>query len=311
MTSNFNKVLAGCILSFSLVFVSSISMAATQSAKINGTNVNFRKAPNTSAGIIKKLSNSKVSVLEKSNGWYKISFDGKTGWVIDDYIKVLSTNGSINANGVNFRKSPTTSGKLISSLKKGTSVEILDTLKGWHKVKVGSIVGYVATRFVTAKSEVAKVSRSTGTVAVASKSSRSTGAATLSVLADSDDSKISKVIAYSKKFIGVKYVYGGNSPSGFDCSGFIGYVFKNFGVTLNRSAESLYQNGVKVSKSALKAGDLLFFDASYRKSSGTIDHAGIYLGGDSFIHASSSNGQVLIQSLSEYRGTYIGAKRVY
>lgn len=298
MTSNLNKVLAGCILSFSFVFVSSISMAATQSAKINGTNVNFRKAPNTSASIIKKLSNSKVSVLEKSSGWYKISFDGKTGWVIDDYIKVLSTNGSINANGVNFRKSPTTSGKLISSLKKGTSVEILDTLKDWHKVKIGSKVGYVTTRFVTATT-------------AAAKASRSTEASTLSVLAASDDSNISKVIAYSKKFIGVKYVYGGNTPSGFDCSGFVGYVFKNFGVTLNRSAESMYSNGVKVSKSALKAGDLLFFDASSRKSSGTIDHAGIYLGGDSFIHASSTNGQVRIQSLSEYKGTYIGAKRVY
>jgi len=272
-------------------------MAATQSAKIEGTSVNIRKAPNTSAGIIKKLSNSRVSVLEKSSGWYKISFDGKTGWVIDDYIKVLITKGSINSNGVNFRKSAGTTGKVISSLKKGTSVEILDTNKDWHKVKVGSKLGYVAAKFVTSATAT-------------SKSSRSTAAVTLSVLTDSDNSNISNVVAYAKKFVGVKYVYGGTSPNGFDCSGFIGYVYKNFGVNLNRSAESMYSNGTRVSKSALRAGDILFFDASSRKASGAIDHAGIYLGGDKFIHASSSNGEVRIQSLSEYRGTYIGAKRV-
>ncbi|HEX2927103.1 MAG TPA: C40 family peptidase, partial [Ruminiclostridium sp.] len=104
--------------------------------------------------------------------------------------------------------------------------------------------------------------------------------------------------------------YGGKSPSGFDCSGFVGYVFKNFGVSLNSSSASMYSNGIKVSKTNLKAGDLLFFDASSRKSAGAIDHVGIYLGGNQFIHASTSNGKVLVQSLSGYQGTYIGAKRV-
>jgi cell wall-associated NlpC family hydrolase len=72
----------------------------------------------------------------------------------------------------------------------------------------------------------------------------------------------------------------------------------------------MYSNGSKVSKRELQAGDILFFDASSRKASGTIDHAGIYLGSDTFIHASSTNGEVRIQKLSEYRGTYIGSKRV-
>ncbi len=296
MTSNTNKILVSSILSLSFAFVSSITLAATQPAKIDGTNVNFRKAPNTSAGIIKKLSNSRVSVLDKSSGWYKISFDGKVGWVKDEYINVLTTKGNINANGVNFRSNASTTSKVISSLKVGTSVMILDTKKDWNKVKVGSKVGYVATKFVT--------------TAASSKSSRSMEAMTLAIPTDSDDSNISKVVSYAKKFIGVKYVYGGMSPNGFDCSGFIGYVYKNFGVNLNRTAEGMYSNGIKVSKSALRAGDLLFFDASSRKASGVIDHAGIYMGDDTFIHASSSNGKVRIQSLSEYRGNYIGARRV-
>ncbi|EPR13166.1 NlpC/P60 family protein [Ruminiclostridium papyrosolvens] len=295
MTGKITKVLVGCIFAFSLVLVCSAAMAASQSAQIQGTGVNVRKDPNTSASVITKLSNKRVSVLDKSSGWYKISFDGKTGWVSDDYIKVITTKGSINANGVNFRESASTSSKVISSLKKGTDVQILDTLTEWHKIKVGSKVGYVSKKFVSS-------------AANSTKTSRSTEAATF--VSDEDDSLVGRVIAYAKKFIGVRYVYGGKSPSGFDCSGYVGYVYKNFGVSLNSSASSMYSNGTRVSKTALRAGDLLFFDASSRKSAGAIDHVGIYLGNNQFIHASTSNGKVLIQSLSEYRGTYIGAKRV-
>lgn len=295
MTGKISKVLVGCIFAFSLVLICSVAMAATQSAKIVGTDVNMRKSPDTSAGIVTKLSNARVSVIDKSSGWYKISYDGKTGWVSEDYIKLLSTKGTINANGVNFRKSASTSSEIIDSLSKGTSVEIIDTLSGWHKIKVGTKVGYVATKFVSAAS--------TSTT----NSSRSTQAATID---ESDNSLISQVVEYAKKFVGVKYVYGGKSPSGFDCSGYVGYVFKNFGIKLNSSSADMYSNGVKVSKSELKAGDILFFDASSRRSSGAIDHVGIYLGGDKFIHASTSNRKVLIESLSGYQGTYIGARRV-
>ncbi len=118
------------------------------------------------------------------------------------------------------------------------------------------------------------------------------------------------VVDYAKEFVGVRYVYGGTSPNGFDCSGFIGYVYKNFGIKLARSAENMYSNGIKVSRNSLKAGDILFFDASSRNRAGAIDHVGIYLGGDNFIHASSSKGSVRIQKLSQYKGLYIGAKRV-
>ena len=295
MTGKITKVLVGCIFAFSLVLVCSVAMAASQAAQIQGTGVNVRKDPNTSASVITKLSNKRVSVLDKSSGWYKISFEGKTGWVSNDYIKVLSTKGSINANGVNFRESASTSSKVISSLKKGTDIQILDTLTEWHKIKVGSKVGYVSKKFVSSAVN-------------STKTSRSTEAATF--VSEDDNSQVGRVIAYAKKFIGVKYVYGGKSPSGFDCSGYVGYVFKNFGVSLNSSASSMYSNGTKVSKTALRAGDLLFFDASSRKSAGAIDHVGIYLGNNQFIHASTSNGKVLIQSLSAYRGTYVGAKRV-
>jgi cell wall-associated NlpC family hydrolase len=289
-----SKVLVACVFAFSLVLVCSVAMAASQSAKIVGTKVNIRTSPNTSAGIVTKLSNSSVSIIDKVDGWYKISFNGKTGWVSSDYIKVLSKKATINADGVNFRSSANTDAKVIDTLSKGTRVEILDTKSGWHKVKVGSKVGYVASKFVTSAKSSVKTSRSI----------------TAEAFDASDDSQGNDVTSYAKRYVGVRYVYGGKSPNGFDCSGFVGYVYRHFGVSLNSSAESMFSNGVRVSKSGLRAGDLLFFDAAARKSAGEIDHVGIYLGGDKFIHASTSNGRVLIQSLSGYHGTYIGAKRV-
>lgn len=299
MSGKISKILVGCIFAFSLVLICSVAMAASQPAQIVGTKVNVRTAPDTTSSVITKLSNSRVSIVDKSNGWYKISFSEKTGWVSSDYIKVLTAKGTINANGVNFRETASTSGKIIDSLSKGKSVEILDTLSGWHKVKVGSKTGYVVTKFVTATSTEQKSSRST---TVSTLSDADSGVA--------DDSAASDIVAYAKKFVGVRYVYGGKSPSGFDCSGFVGYVYRNFGIKLNSSAASMYSNGVKVSKSSLKAGDLLFFDASSRKASGAIDHVGMYIGGGLFIHASTSNKKVIIQDLSEYQGKYIGAKRV-
>ncbi len=299
MSGKISKILVACIFAFSLVLVCSVAMAAAQPAQIVGTKVNMRSSPDTSASVITKLSNSRVSIVDKSDGWYKISFNGKTGWVSSDYIKVLTAKGKINANGVNFRETASTTGKVIDSLSKGTSVVILDTLSGWHKVKVGTKVGYVATKFVN-------------TTNTEEKSSRSTTATTFKAteVEATDDAGANEIIEFAKKYVGVRYVYGGKSPSGFDCSGFVGYVYKNFGIKLNSSAASMYSNGEKVSKSELKAGDLLFFDASSRKASGAIDHVGIYMGGGLFIHASTSNRKVIIQELSEYRGTYIGAKRV-
>ncbi len=317
MFKKLNKVLAGFVLVISLAFISTIAMAATVPAKISGTDVKVRKAPSTSSGIITKLTNSNVTVIDKSNGWYKVTFSNKTGWVKDDYLKLITAKGIINANGVNFRTSPSTKGKLITSLKKNTNVSIVDTTNGWNKVKIGTKVGYVAARFVARSTSNAAVKTTTQnsaakttTLKATSKVSRSTNAVTLASAGD-DNSINNRIVAYAKEFNGVKYVYGGDNPRiGFDCSGFVGYVYKKFGVELNRSAQGMYSNGLKVSKRELEAGDILFFDASSRKASGAIDHAGIYLGGDTFIHASSSKGEVRIQKLSEYRGTYIGAKRV-
>lgn len=120
-------------------------------------------------------------------------------------------------------------------------------------------------------------------------------------------SKAIAVINTAKSFMGVPYVWGGTTPAGFDCSGFTQYVLGRNGISVPRTAAEQFTVGTSVSKSNLRAGDLVFF-TTYKAGP---SHLGIYLGNQQFIHASSSKG-VTISSLTSdyYSSRYIGARRV-
>ncbi|MDO6354237.1 C40 family peptidase [Caloramator sp. CAR-1] len=117
-----------------------------------------------------------------------------------------------------------------------------------------------------------------------------------------------QLVSYAKRFLGIRYKWSGQSPSGFDCSGFTSYVFKSFGIELPHSSYGQFTSGQKILKSQLLPGDLVFFQTSKRG----ISHVGIYIGNGKFIHASSGKGYVTITSLSEpyYSKRYRGAVRI-
>jgi cell wall-associated NlpC family hydrolase len=107
---------------------------------------------------------------------------------------------------------------------------------------------------------------------------------------------------------GTPYRNGGTDPNGFDCSGFVWYVFAQHGVALPRIVEDQYQAGMKIDPADLEPGDLVFFSTVTRGAS----HVGIAIGGDSFVHAPSSTGVVRVERLSAsyWAARFIGAKRV-
>jgi peptidoglycan DL-endopeptidase CwlO len=112
------------------------------------------------------------------------------------------------------------------------------------------------------------------------------------------------VVGIAMRYLGVAYVWGGASPSGFDCSGLVMYVFAQVGVSLPHNAAAQYGSGYPVSRSQLQPGDLVFFDG--------LGHVGIYIGGGQFIHAPHTGDVVKISSLSDswYSSTYVGARRI-
>ncbi len=124
-------------------------------------------------------------------------------------------------------------------------------------------------------------------------------------------SKTHPLVEAAKKYLGVRYRYGGSSPSrGFDCSGFVHFLLSRHGVRAPHSAAALFQMGKPVPRSDLKPGDLVFFKNTARRRG--VTHVGIYIGNGKFIHASSGRGHVTITSLSDpyYAPRFVGARRL-
>ena len=275
------------------------------------SSVNFRSAPNTSSTSYGELKNgTKVNVVGVSSGWYKVTYNGKTGYIHPDYITlassasssgtaiapsntVTSTTGTAGtvkcSTSVNFRSAASTSSTSYGELKNGTAVTVLGTENDWCKVSYAGKTGYISADYL--------VTASSGTAI-----SPSNTAASVSISA-----KRQSVLNYAAQFLGVPYVYGGSTPSGFDCSGFTSYVFKNTVGSIPRVAQAQYDATTRVSRDDLLPGDLVFFGSS----TSSISHVGIYVGSNQFIHAPSTGDVVKYSSLTgSYATRYQGAGRV-
>lgn len=126
---------------------------------------------------------------------------------------------------------------------------------------------------------------------------------------------ISDLLSEAKSHTGKKYRYGAKGPANFDCSGFTGYVFRQFGYKLNASSSGQYSDGVAVEKGTLRPGDLVFFTSP--RSRGGVGHVGIVVDADNenntfnFIHAAIGGGIEIQKSTSPYyQKRYVGARRI-
>lgn len=121
--------------------------------------------------------------------------------------------------------------------------------------------------------------------------------------------KADSIIATAKNYIGVRYLWGGTAPNtGFDCSGFVQYVFAQNGITLPRITREQYTVGTSVDFNNLQSGDLVFFSIA---KNGVVDHDGIYIGNGQFINSSSSKGVTVYTFGPYWKSVYLGAKRVF
>ena len=253
-----------------------------------GSSLRMRAETSTSSEIITTLDKSvAVAILDDTTeGWYQVAYNGKTGYVSADYLlvdqdNVFETYGRVNGDGVNVRSGASTEAEVLASVNTGTIVTVNGLVDGWYDVTCQyGTKGYIRSDFLDLTKDAT--------------SSTASGSA---------------IVNTANQYLGTRYSYGGASPSGFDCSGFVYYVLNTLGFSPARTPADQYNMGTGVSRENLKAGDIVFFANTYTTG---ISHVGIYAGNGQFIHAPNSRSTVSYSDLTSgyWAEHYYGARRV-
>ena len=280
------RLTAGLLLVSALV---TPSLAATGTVNAGGSTLRMRAESNTGSTILKSLDHgTQVEVLTAvENGWYQIAHEGTTGYVSGDYLTVdaaeaaalpveeLPTYVQITTSALNVRSGPGTEYEKVGQLGMGTVAEAVATLDGWYQLESG----YISAEYAQ----------------------------------EIDPSQMGQgqaIADFALQFVGYPYVYGGSSPSGFDCSGFTSYVYKQFSYSINRTASNQLDNGYAVDRANLQPGDLVMF-CQYG-STKRASHVGLYIGNNQYVHASTPGTGVIISDMDDpyISSGFVGARRI-
>lgn len=286
-------------------------------ASIDGMEKEVKSRPDTEANVAVLNENEKVYILQANDGWSKIYYgeDYDPGYVKTEGLKIcamVSRNEVLDARvdrlnavaqkavvvcdgrGKKLMSAPSEKSDELKTFANGDECIIISRELEWTKIMFGEDeVGYIATDSVMNMNEYEAYKAFL--VEVRERNTSNSG------------SVAEKIIAEGEKYIGTRYVYGGNTPSGFDCSGYVQYVLKNVGITVGRSSRDQYKDGIAVERANLQRGDLVFFSHG-----GNISHVGIYAGGGKVLHSPRQGETVCyttIDKMCSY-STYVGARRV-
>ena len=309
---------------------------------INANYVRFRKGPGSSYPIIETYNAGvPVGVTGVYMDWTACLIDGAFGFIYSDYITIPGEDGGeeenfwaeetethtatavtvttspaniplempaitfagvegyVAGNNVRMRSAPSMSAPIVGEVSYGNALNIVGRTGDWAAAICGDKAGYIYGQFVKLGSLGIGTPNQADTPTAVTSNAPSLGGSSLE--------RGMQIAQYAVQFVGCPYSWGGKDPSGFDCSGFVYYVYQQFGITLNRVAQEQAENGVHVDPSALQPGDVLCF---YSGSS-YIGHAGIYIGNGMFVHAQNSvTGVVITELAGHYSDRGFEARRI-
>lgn len=227
------------------------------------------------------------------------------------------TKGYINSSSVNVRKEPSTSSQILTTLILNTGVTLTAQTDEWYKIEYGDYNGYIHKSLISenpvatsrnGEAREALIEEEKAEAAANAQQEQSQSEPVVSANVSSGAGE--RIVSFAKQYLGYSYVYGGTTPGGgFDCSGFVYYVFNSCGYSLSRSCSVQAQSGTAVSRANLQPGDILFFNNT---SNGSIGHTGIYIGDGRFIHAANPRRGVVTDTINSgyYNTYYYSARRV-
>lgn len=300
-----------------MIFSSSFSMKAHADDNglvygigfVNATGLNLRQSPDTGSQVLTTANSGEcIVVLGSENGWYKVSYNLQIGYMSADYINVaIAENaelgyGVVTGSGVNLRSGPDTSYNRVATASQGEKCYIIGVNNGWYKVLYNNQTCYIRSDFLsltevpyenqasTSQPKYFRQGKAIGTVPAGSTSLSSSVTSSYSGTATG-----AEILSKAQSYLGSPYVYGGASPSGFDCSGFVYYVYGTFGISVGRTPAAQASAGTQVDKASLQVGDIVLFAGT---GGSGITHAGIYAGNGQFIHSPNSRSTVSYSDLN-------------
>lgn len=293
---------------------------------VTASALRLRAEPSTSSETLATAyQNECIVVLAQDGDWYRVLFNLQEGYMYAEYLDVKTARnaelgyGKVTGSGVNVRSGPGTSYSRITTLSQGdTSCYIIGINNGWYKVITGSQIGYIRSDYLElteypyenrASSNSPKFFRTGVSTGVTPSAAALNGSTTDTTAQSTATATGSQILAKAQQYLGTPYVYGGASPSGFDCSGLVYYVLKELGYSPARTPAAQYSMGTAVSYDELQPGDIVFFSGT---AGSGITHVGIYAGNGQFIHSPNSRSTVSYSSLTSgyWLQHYYGARRV-
>jgi len=272
---------------------------------VNVSSLNVRTGPSTSHTVLGSVNKGKtVQVVGEVQDWFKINFNGGTGYVSKDFVTkggsavsnqtqqpttnnnttTVQTGGSyvVNTGALKVRTGPATYNAVIGGVTNGTVLNVTGAENGWYKINHNGRAGYVSADFV--KFVKGGVNNVTNNVQQPVKD----------VQKPTTGGNTSSIAGFARSLNGSPYRTAGTTPAGFDCSGFIHYVLNQTGHKGARQTVAGYWSS-KTKTSNPQPGDLVYFQNTYKSGP---SHMGVYLGNGQFISAETDATGVRISSVS-------------
>ncbi|PQZ56792.1 MULTISPECIES: C40 family peptidase [Bacillus] len=277
---------------------------------VNATSLRVRTGPATYHSVIGGVLNgTKLNVVGSEGSWFKVNYQGKTGYVSSEFVKFVKGGTTtpeqpeqpnqgaigeyyINASALNVRSGEGTNYRIIGALPYGQKVQVISENSGWSKINYNGQTGYIGTRFLSKTPVGGAVDNKPNDNQNNNQNNNNNN--------NSGDS--SSLLAYAKSMQGVPYVWGGTSANGVDCSGYIYHVFKKFGHNISRQSVAGYWSSLPKTSSP-QPGDLIYFQNTYKAGP---SHMGIYLGGGSFIQSGDKGVAIVSLNNSYWKSHFLG-----